>query len=146
MSEETQVQTPQLTEEQIQEKVKEIRAAIAAFTASHERYKLSADNRNAIDAYLNDHNLEWTEPSLHLAYSELEKAGKLDLYEASKLSEPPKEKTVEVAPPAINALAEQQRARQNLEPGVGSVSNREAFRKAAEKIASQKPSGGRFHL
>jgi len=155
----TQVQTPELTPEEIQEKMQAIRSAVAAFNTDprHERYKLSEANRSAIGSYLKEHDLDTTEETLHLAYAQLAKENKLDLYEESKLSaaEPPKEAPKDDLPPIGKATADdlgvgfaaQQRARKQVEPGSGPSSNRDAFVRAAQKAsANPKISGGRFHL
>jgi len=153
--ENTQVQTPELTPEEVQAKIKDIQTAVATFTADpqHDRYKLCAENRSAIDGYLQEHLLETTADSLHLAFTELSKAGKLDLFEASKL-QPPKEKVEERKPASTGkesdlslSLAEQQKARKTTAvPGVTPSNNRAAFIRAAETAANQKIRGGRFHL
>jgi hypothetical protein len=148
----TVVSDPQssLTEEQIQVEVKKIQAAVASFCDSHQRYIACPENGQAINDYIASQNLDFASAdSYATAYGALSKEGKLRLYDESRLPPPesPKEKTPEVAPPAISALAEQRRARQTLEPGGGSVSNREAFLKAAEKFANKQiPGGPRLRL
>jgi hypothetical protein len=155
----TQVQPVELAPEQIEAKVKEIQAEVAAFNADpgHERYIPSQGNRDALETYLREHDLDITREALHLAFSDLSKAGKLSLYEESKLAPPerPKEKAKDDAPPIGKATGDdlgvgligQQRARKTSAlPGVQPSNNREAFARAREKAASQKVPGGRLHF
>jgi hypothetical protein len=148
----------ELTEEQIQERVEAMRSAVAAFTADpqHERFKLCVENKNAIEGYVQERNLEWTEQSLRTAFTNLSEAGKLVLYEESKLQVPvaPKEQTAdEKLPPIEVASAEdlgigfaaRQQAHKQVD-GVAPASNREAFARAAQRAANQKVAGRRFHL
>jgi hypothetical protein len=153
MSENTP-EVPGMTPEQVEARVKEMQAAVAAFTADprHERYRLSAENKNAIEAYLEEHNLDLTEDSLHLAFTDLSKAGKLSLYEPSKLP-PPKENTEGEKPApilketdlSVGLATQQQLRRGNVATGPRS-SHRDAFIRARQDAPSQKVSGGRFHL
>jgi hypothetical protein len=154
MSEETKVEP---TPEQIEARVKEIRKAVAAFNADarHERYIPSQGNRDAIQKYMEERDLDYTEASLHDAFTDLSSEGKLTLYEESKLppSITPKDKTSEELPPIGRAtgadlgvgLADMQRARKQVE-GVAGSNNRAAFMKASEEAGSRKTHGGRFHL
>jgi hypothetical protein len=148
----------ELTEEQIQAKVKEIQAAVTSFTSDprHERYKLSADNKQAIETYLSSHNLEWAADSLHTAFVDLSKEGKLSLYEESKLQIPESSKpnTENKLPPIGVATGEdlgigltgQQQARRNAPiAGVRPSNNRDAFIRTAQN-SNVKVQGGRFHL
>jgi len=148
----------ELSEEQIQAKVKEIQAAVASFRSDprHERYRFSAENKKALEEYISCHTLEWTPDSLHTAFLDLSKEGKLSLYEESKITpEPPKSKTEEKLPPIGVATGEdlgigltgQQQARRNSPiAGVKPSSNRDAFIRTAQTANTVKVAGGRFHL
>lgn len=150
-----QVQTPELTPEQIQARVKELQTTIAGFINDprHDRYQPSPDNLSAIESYLAEHSLDITEESLHLAFDDLSKEGKLALYEESKVCPEAKEKSKEKLPPiglATGAdlgvgLADMQRARKQVEDGPQS-SSRNSFITAAQKVGVPKVRGGRFHL
>jgi hypothetical protein len=146
-------EVPGMTPEQIEAKVKEMQAEVAAFNADsrHERYIPSQGNRDALETYLREHDLDITKEALHLAFSDLSKAGKLSLYEESKLV-PPKE-TVEGKKQAsagretdlsMDLAAQQQARRSNVATGPRS-SHRDAFIKAKQDAPGQKVSG-RFHL
>jgi hypothetical protein len=151
--------TPQaeLTEQEIQAKLKEMRAAVSAFAADpqHDRYQPCEANKTMLEEYLKSHNLELSAESLHLAFVDLSKAGRLVLYEESKLAppEPPKQPDKEKLPPIGDATAndlgvgfkEQQHARKNVQ-GVVPASNRDALIRAAQRTVNQRISGGRFHL
>lgn len=146
-----------LTEEQVQERVKEIQAAVAAFNSDprHERYQPCTANRTVLEDYMSRNNLEWTAESLHQAFEDLSKDDKLTLYEESKLpTEPIKQAAKEDSLPPIGkatgadlgvGLADQARARQRVD-GVATSSNRDAFVRAAQRFTNTKLSGGRLHL
>ncbi len=154
--------TPELSELSPEEiaKVQEMRNAVGAFMADprHERYQTSPENKDAIEGYLERHKLDLNEESLHIAFVDLSKAGKLALYAKSKLEpvESQKEKSGEKELPPIGkatandlgiGLADQQRARKQVEPGSGPSSHRDAFVRAAQKTSGpQRVGGGRFHL
>jgi hypothetical protein len=154
MSEETRIEP---TPEQIEARVKEIRGAIAGFNADarHERYVPSQANRDAIQKYMEERDLEYSEATLHTAFTDLSSEGKLVLYAESKLppTPTPKEKTSDDLPPIGRAtgadlgvgLADMQRARKQVE-GVAGSNNRAAFMKASEEAANRRTQGGRFHL
>lgn len=144
------------TQEEIDAAVKQIRDAVKAFNGDprHETYKHTEKNRDVVDDYMKAHDLEWSPESLHLAFVELKKDGKLDLYADSKITTPEPAKETEAALPAVGkataddlgvGFTARQKAHQNVE-GVRPMSNREAFIRAAEKAASQKQPGGRRHL
>ena len=151
-----QVQQSELAPEQIQERVREMQKAVAAFIADarHERFQPCDENRDAVEIYLREHDLDVTEESLHLAFVDLSNEGKLALYEESKVSSPEtKEKLKEKLPPIGLATAAdlgvgfsaQQQARKRVEGGAQS-SNRNSFITAAQKVGIPKVRGGRFHL
>ncbi len=148
--------TPELTPEEILAVKERWQAAVASFSTDprHDRYQLCHDNKVAIENYLQEHTLDITAESLHLAYTDLAKEGKLILFDESKIAEPaPTTEAKEKKLPPIGlatgadlggGLADQQRARRQVEPGVQS-SNRNAFINAAQN-SPQKVTGGRFHL
>jgi len=148
----------ELTEEQIQAKIKEIQAAVASFISDprHERYRLCPENKKVIADYLESHSLELTADSLHTAFGDLSKENKLSLYEESKLQTPEtsKAKADGAIPPIGVATGEdlgigltgQQQARRNAPiAGVSRSSNRDAFIRTGQN-STVKVQGGRFHL
>ena len=159
MSEQTkeQVERSELSPEQLA-KVQEMRNAVSAFMADprHERYRICPENKTAIEGYLEEHNLDLTEESLHLGFVDLAKQGKLALFDESKIAEPAatsETKNEKKLPPIGQAtgadlgvgLADQQRARRQVESGPRSA-NRNAYIDAGQSAASPKVRGGRFHL
>lgn len=144
---------PQFTPEQekeVQKQVDLIKAAVDAFLGDprHERYKHGPENRKTIGDYLDEHNLEYTPDSLHDAFTELSKDGKLNLYAESKI---PVE-TVEVQKPNTKenpvdlsfSLVDQQKARRQVLEGPRST--RDAFIDAGRNQPPERVKGGRFHL
>jgi hypothetical protein len=138
-----------LTEEQVQQKIKEIQAAVESFLNDprHDRYKECPENGEAIKEYLGAHDLDVASAeSYHAAYVELSKEGKLVLFEESKLPPPAPPKVNDELPEAsIAVLADQQRARKQVD-GVAPASNRDAFARAATRFQSKQVPGGRLHL
>jgi hypothetical protein len=148
----------ELTQEQVQARIKELQAATASFLSDprHERYQPSAENRQVLEAYLNEHKLDFTADSLHAAFIDLSKeSGKLSLYTESKLQpESVKPKSEGNHPPIGVATGEnmgigltgQQQARRNAPiAGVSRSSNRDAFIRTAQN-STVKVQGRRFHL
>jgi hypothetical protein len=144
---------PQFTPEQekeVQKQIDLIKTAVDAFLADprHERYKHGPENRKAIGDYLDEHKLEYTPESLHEAFIELSKAGKLNLYAESKLPTEPesvqkpntKEKPVDLS----FSLADQQKGRRQVLDGPRST--RDAFIHRGQAEPPTRVSGGRLHL
>lgn len=154
-----QVSTNEPPPEVSDELVEKYQTEVAEFVSDprHERYHLCRENKDALTQYLDSHGLDLSRDTLHLAYVELSKEGKLKLYEESKLAppEPPKEKAKDDLPPIGKAVGDdfglglvgQQRFRKTSGvSGVQPFNNRAAFARARERAASQKVPGGRFHL
>jgi hypothetical protein len=155
MSEEKK-QVAELTEEQIEAKVKEIQTAIESFVSDprHERYKECSENGILIKDYINSYDLDWTSAdSYHTAFTALAKEGKLHLYAESKLPPPELPRAKDDLPPIGQATAADlgvgldanQRARKTVQ-GVGPASSRDAYIKAAELLRNQQIPGGRLRL
>lgn len=146
-------QTP-LTPEQekeVQKQIALVKAAVDVFLVDprHERYRQGPDNRKAIGDYLDEHNLEYTPDTLHLAFTELSKEGKLALYAESKI--PADEPVVQKPKPAAEnlvdlsfGLVEQQKGRRQVLEGPRST--RDAFIDAGRNQPQERVKGGRFHL
>lgn len=144
----------ELTKEQIEAKVKEMQNAVAAFLADprHDTYQAGVENKNAIETYLRDHNLDLNEESLHVAFVECSKTGKLTLYAESKL-EAAKEKSEEQKPASTGketdssvSLSMQQRLRRQTVAAGPRSSNRDALIRASQNAPRTMVKGGRFHL
>jgi hypothetical protein len=147
---------PQFTpeeEKEVQKQIGLIKSAVDAFLADprHERYRQGPENRKAIGDYLDEHKLEYTPDSLHDAFIELSKAGKLNLYAESRLPTEPesvqklntkKENLVDLS----FGLVDQQKGRR--QPLTGPRSVRDAFINAGqnEPPVQIKGKGTRLHL
>lgn len=141
------------TQEEIEAAAKEISAAINTFMqdVDHERYILCKENREAIEAYMTEHQLFYTPDTLHRAFVALSEQNRLQLYEVSKLpTDSPKETPVKSSNhekpfDGSTNLEEQWRARKNTPMSGPRDSNRDAFITAKQNQPKPKATG-RVHL